>query len=94
MTKSPQYTRLNSLAVKTAKEELGTKSVISAYSAPMIDSEGFPSIQVRIIVAEPFKFVGSSMARIGLGIQKHADKLQLERRVYTHFIRQSEFEEA
>jgi hypothetical protein len=94
MSKSSQYTKLNSLAVKIAKEELGAKAVISAHSAQATDSEGFPSIQIRIVVAEPFKFVGSSMARIGLGIQKQADRLLLDRRIYTHFIRQSEFEEA
>lgn len=87
-------TKLESLAAKIAREELGQKTVVGAHSSTATDSEGAPSIQIQIVVVESFKFVGSSMARIGLGIQKQADKLKMERRVYTHFIRQSEFEEA
>jgi hypothetical protein len=87
-------TKLNAIAVKVASELLEKKTVVRATSALTTDSENMPSIELQIIVAKPFRYVGATMAEIAIEIRKQAEKLKIDRNIYTHFIRQEDLEDA
>jgi hypothetical protein len=48
---------------------------------------------VLVIVSTPINFSGSSMARIGIGIQHESERLGIDRRIYTDFLPKASLKE-